>query len=495
MNILFRDLNVFERGGFPLPIMRDGMFLAGKELRMKVFRAVAGAAVLSAAAVRCAEPERAVILAGTLIDGTGAPARKDLAVVVSGKRIEAVLPAREAGKVPGRRIDARDLTVMPGFVDPHVHLFVSSFHVEPPFSPKDEEEARQDLRALLACGVTSVVDLGGYPPQILAWKKEAEEGKIASPRIFHCGRMFAPPGEIEVVKRLLPPDRFEAGWRFIREAKVYPEAAEEVPLLMDRMVADCRPDVVKIRGIRDPAVLAAIVREARRRGLPVLVHACDEEEGRPALEAGADNLQHPWGCLDPGNLKRRGVSLTPTLATYPLWWRCCEDLTAFRREMAGQAARIPPAAMERLNSDRYASGLPKGKGHIAWQELTRGREGLKRAYDLGVELSCGSDSPCAGNGANPFGLGFLEEVKLFRAAGIPAEQAIRCATLNPARLVRKDAEIGSVEPGKLADLVAVRGDPTKEFGAIERTAWVMKEGRVWDTEDLAFRRREKERIR
>lgn len=440
----------------------------------------------ASAAEQGPETERTVILAGTLIDGTGGPARREMAVVVSGKRIEAVIPWGEAEKIPGRRIDAREGTLIPGLIDPHVHLFLPAFGTEGPFSLKDVKEGRQDLQALLACGVTSVVDLGGHPPRILAWKREAEEGKIASPRIFHCGRMFAPAGEAEQMRQMIPPDWFEEGWAYVQEMKCFPKAPEEVPGLMDRMVKECRPDVVKIRAIRDPGIVAAIVKEAARHTLPVLVHACDEAEGRPAMEAGAKNLQHDWGCLELEQLKEKGISLTPTLATYPFWWHCCEDLPAFRKEMAGKGNRIAPGALERLGSERYAAGLPKGKDHISWEELDQAKKDLKRAYDLGVELSCGSDSPAAGKGANPFGLGLLEEVKLFRAVGIPAEQAIRCATLNAARLVRKEADLGSVEPGKIADLVVVRGDLAKTFDAIEKTAWVMKEGRLWEAKNLEF---------
>jgi imidazolonepropionase-like amidohydrolase len=190
-----------------------------------------------------------------------------------------------------------------------------------------------------------------------------------------------------------------------------------------------------------PEELAAAVDEAHNFGLKVAVHAHGAEGIKAAIRAGAASIEHGTLMDDEGRrlMKQYGTYLVPTLET---------------RECVG--TNYPAEFVEKAN-----------------RVMTAQLQNFRKAVEAGVKIAFGTDI-----GVCPFGRN-AREFGLMVANGMTAMQAIRAATVSAADLLGISARLGSIEPGKLADLIAVRGDPLNDVRVLENVAFVMKEGRVY----------------
>lgn len=419
-----------------------------------------------------------------VIDGTGAPAAADQTVIISAGRIQWVGPAA-AAKVPegARVLDLAGRTVMPGLVLMHEHMFYPTGRLA-----LFNEMGWSFPRLYLACGVTSMRTAGSVEPYTdLNIKRLIDTGRIPGPRVHVTGPYLEGRGSFATQFRVLDG----------------PEDARR----MVRQWADEGVTSFKAYMYINRAELGAAIDEAHKRGIKVTGHLC-AVGFREAAALGIDNLEHgivvdtefvpgkrPDVCppqaetianvtrldIDSApvremirDLVARKVAVTSTLAVFeaflpdrpPLQQRVLDALTP---EARSQYLASRARAAERKDSP-WAAALKKEMQF----ELAFVRAGGR--------LMAGTDP--TGNGGALAGFGSQRQVELLVEAGFTPLEAIRIATLNAAEYLGEADRIGSVAPGKLADLVVVRGDPSANIADIEKVEIVFKDGVGYDPAKL-----------
>ena len=429
-------------------------------------------------------PAPLVIQGGTLIDATGRDPIEDAIIVVEGERIKAIGKRGEVTIPRGARIiDAKGKTILPGFIDGHCHLldFLGELY--------------------LHLGITSCPDVTQNDDEwTLAQKHGFNLGKIRGPRIWSTGgRLVGPP----------------PAWALRGERGYLVKTPDEAREVMRKKKA-AGIDIVKFNEYVAPEVIKAGAEEANKLGLPITCHCLDVFV---AAENNFAGVEHHWGMgmTTIGDLKKRwevhewrmtrkintadlayyyepenfdkvvkaavdkNISWSPTIAT---WYRPLSPSVArFKeREIAilddKNAGYLPRVLREQAlgQYERYAKFSP--------ERLNNAREGYKKLEDLmrryvkaGGLLRAGSDP----NNGLP-GLGVHQEMVMFVEAGITPMQAIQAGTINSAKAFRKDKDYGTVEAGKVADIVVIDGDPMKDMWTVQNVTLVVQGGKIVDRE-------------
>ncbi|HTY40726.1 MAG TPA: amidohydrolase family protein [Thermoanaerobaculia bacterium] len=382
----------------------------------------------------------------TLVDGTGAPPIPSSLLVVENGRIVSVGAAtpEALAKLPAgaRVIDGEGRWIVPGLIDAHVHA-----------------ESDADLQTMLQWGVTSVRLMA---EDVAASQKLAAESRTRKdiPEVFPAAPIFTVRGGWWGRDEPADPNlnRFpatpEEARRSVRRAREL--GGSEIKVMLDDM-AWCRAPL-KALPKTTPAVLEALLAEARAQGMRSIVHAPNLEDAKAAVAGGADALAH--GVLDPiddatlAALKARAVSYVPTMDIF-------EFLADARRFLAGALgppgieAFLRPETVARYRSDAYAAGYRERYPNFASVDarLPVLRENLRKLYAAGVPVALGTDM-----WALP-GAAVSVEMKLYVAAGLPPLEALRAATQTAARSLGVDGDRGTLEKGKRADLVVLASDP------------------------------------
>ena len=401
-----------------------------------------------------------VLKGGTLIDGTGAAPVRDTAVVIHDARVESVTTAgANAWARDAEIVDVSGKTVLPGLIDCHDHMALHGYDLARRWN-LDEPASTRNLRTAhaiqqtLARGYTAVRDAGGLDA---GFRLAVEEGLIRGPRLYTAVAIISPIGGIG--DRVAPSGH---------ECVVPPDPAlprgvahgiEDVRNVVRTMVR-AGADVIKCattggassrkgHGPKDPAFtldeMKALVDESHALGRRVMCHALGGRGLRIALEAGVDSIEH--GCYldeDPElipMMAEQGTVFVPTLLVYE-----------YHRESKS------PHVMERARALQMH--------HV---------EAVQRALAASVKIVAGTDAGGHGHPAN------AGELPLLVAAGLTPMQAVQAATGWAAECLGVAHEIGTVEKGKLADLVVVDGDPLADLRVLqdlERITLVVKEGVV-----------------
>jgi|GEM_PF-251863 len=380
------------------------------------------------------ENARVIVGDGAVIDGA--------TVVIVGDRIQSVATAPLQLKTV-KRVDARGMTLMPGLIDTHVHFFGLTGQGREAYRAQIKTLAPGYMKDFLRHGVTTVKSLADPLELVLELRTMVNEGKILGPRILLVGPCFTAPGGHPAVTlgRDDPWMRSEIAIEVADEDT----ARREVRRLAGKGVDAIKAAVEAGQGTGIPEatprlsanVLRAIVDEAHQHKLRATVHTHREQDVLDAIEAGADGLEHGlWDSRLSDNhladlLLERNVCYTPTLWAWSV--------------------------------DRESPSL-----EIAQQNL-------KALSDKGVRIALGTDTLCSM--PRP-GLNTIQEMELMAQAGLTPEQIIRAGMRDAAEHLGLLHDLGTVEPGKIADLILVAGDPLKDISCLHGVQMVIKAGQI-----------------
>ena len=404
---------------------------------------------------------KTLIHAGRLIDGDDEAPRTRVTITVDGERIATVADGYAEPASGDTVVDLKDSTVMPGLMDMHVHLtsessptsYTERFFLNPTdMAFRSTEYARKTLMA----GFTTVRDLGASHNLNTALRNAINKGWVVGPRIHSAGKSLATTGghadptnglNDELRKDPGPKEGVLNGPDDARKAvrERYKEGA----------------DLIKVTGTGGVLSLAkngqnpqltdeefkAIVTTAHDYGMKVAVHAHGDEGARRAVLAGVDSIEHGTFLSDETFklMVEHGTYYVPTI-----------HAGKFVAAKAKEPGYFPAVV------------VPKALATGPLIQLTFGR-----AYKAGVKIAFGTDIGVGPHGTNAEEFGHMVD------AGMPPMKAIQAATLEASRLLGVEKELGTVEAGKLADLVAVNGNPLEDIRLLGNIRFVMKGGTVY----------------
>jgi imidazolonepropionase-like amidohydrolase len=398
--------------------------------------------------------------AAHLIDGVGASPRDGLAVLVEAGRIREVGPRAELEAKAGsaRKIDLGDATLLPGLIDAHTHVLLQGDVTAADYDEQLLKEsipyrairATAAVRTALMNGFTTMRDLEseGAMYADVDLKRAIDRGVVPGPRLFVSTRALAPTGaypllgyswELTMPEGVQITDGADALRHAVREQVKY--GADWIKFYADRRYtlgpdAQCTHALCSSVNYTDEEA-KAIVDEAHRLGKKVAAHAMGWNGIDAALKAGVDSIEHGDG-LDDELMRRmvqKGVYWCPTLYV---------------------GIYVAP-----------------GRGGI-WPKMVEiERAAFGKAQKRGVLIAYGTDA-----GGYPWTENQAKELPIMVQYGMPAMDAIKSATAVAAKLLGQSAELGTIEPGKRADVIAVPGDPIRDPGVVERVSFVMKDGVV-----------------
>jgi imidazolonepropionase-like amidohydrolase len=407
-----------------------------------------------------------VVLAGRLLaDPTTGVVDRDKAVIIRRGRIVAIRSGfADAGHAPGAVvIDLRDSFVLPGLIDSHTHLCHEN-------GPDDKlnrvTKTAADLaidgayfaNLTLRAGFTTVADLGDENDAIFALRDGIAAGRVPGPRVLTSGNVISPHGgegdvygyRPEVIKAIQRPNLCSGAddcRRVVRQQ--VQRGADLIKIVATGAVLSDAAEGVGQQFTDEE--LRAIVESAHALGRRVTAHAHGAAGINAALRAGVDSIEHGT-FLDDESIKlfrAHGAYLVPTLLAGDTVSRWAADPHSF----------LSPAAR--------AKALEVGPKMLAMGQ---------RAHAAGIKVAFGTDASVAPHGTN------ARELTLMVKAGFSPLEAIRAATVAAADHLGLSGEIGSLAPGKAADLVAVAGDPLRDISVLEQVRFVMKGGVVYRQE-------------
>jgi len=400
-----------------------------------------------------------IVHAGRLLDRPGKAPRGPSTLVISGGKIVEVRDGLAPVPAGATLIDLSDRFVLPGLIDSHVHLESDAGGDARLIEGLTLGDAQMVFRAIingrktLEAGFTTVRNLGGGVT--MALRDAIARGEVAGPRIVDAGNsisttsghMDATLGLAESLQSAVGQENLCDGVESCRRAvRLQVRRGVDVIKIATTGGVNSRIGAGLGRQIFDDEV-KALVDTAHLYGKKVAVHAHGADGVNAALAAGADSIEHGT-LLDAESIrlfKASGAYYVPTLST-----------------VNGYLERIA------ANPDAYP---PDVRAKIDWRIGITG-EALRRAYPAGVKIAFGTDAGVSKHGRN------ADEFELMVKHGMPAAAAIQAATVNAAALLGLADQIGTLEPGKRADLIAVAGDPLADVTRLKRVSFVMANGIV-----------------
>ena len=425
----------------------------------------------SDASLLAADKPTLALVGGQLIDGYEGPPIHDGVVLIAGERIAAVGRRGEVSVPAGTTvIDTSGMSVLPGLMDMHVHLMILG-HADYEYWDKAYMARFRDLimpiaaKQLLMSGITTVRDLGAPLDEILTVRRRIAAGEIPGPRLYVSGPFIQHRPYFEYEK-------------FVRWGVDGPEDARaKVQRLVDAGV-----DFVKLidQDQMTEDEVKAVVETAHKGGKPVVAHAHREDEIRVGLKYGVDCFEHTGLATEPGypedilaGLRKRNASL--------YWCPTVEGLL-----LADYTARVFP---DRLDDPRWQADMPKAIAAdirrslenvtsldyftLTFRRLPTLAGKFRQLRDTGVTLLVGTDSGVPGNFHTD---STWRELDTWVRFGMTPMQAIAGATRWPARFLKQEKDLGTLAPGRYADVIAVRGDVLADVGLLQRVDVVVKNG-------------------
>jgi len=399
------------------------------------------------------------IVGGTLIDGNEGPPVQNAVVLVTGDRITHVGTIHDTEIPAGAEvIDADGRTVMPGLHDAHVHVMLVGHGEYDEYFPRYGDRLRELMpiatRELLMAGVTSARDLGAPLDDILWLKNEIEEGRLPGP----------------FLQKTTGPTQALFRWTV---------DGEEDARAKTRQLIEAGVDLIKvIQADRlTPAERRAISEEARRAGLHIAAHGYDAEELRAAVEMGAATIEHvnarPLPFYDEESVRLMAANGVASCFTSVVS-RIYNITMEYPERLDDPRLRedLPPAVYEDV---RGSIEHPERLGYFDQKKAINPwhAQKFRQLWDGGVTILVGTDS---GTPMNFHYESTWQEMDLLVRYGMPPLKVISAATRLPARLYGLGDELGTVEPGRLADIIVVDGNPLRDMSALRNVVHVIKGG-------------------
>jgi imidazolonepropionase-like amidohydrolase len=404
-------------------------------------------------------PKRTVIRAGRVLNVRTGELRANQAIVIEGDKIAQIAPSSEVTAASGdTTIDLPDATLLPGLIDMHTHLTFDlnslGYQGLSISTAREALHGARNAKRTLEAGFTTVRNVGAKDYADIALRDAINDGDVIGPRMVASGPAIGITGG-HCDENLLPPAFHLQGDGVADGIEGVQHKVREVIKYGADVIKICATGGVLSKG-DDPNAsqftleeMKAIVADAHRLVRKVAAHAHGAEGVRWASEAGVDSIEHGHLMDDAAvaTLKKNGTYLVPTLflGEYMLGHLEQSDVPEFSK----QKMRDVAAAMQK---------------------------NVKKAFDAGVKVAFGTDAAVYPHGLN------AGEFHVYVKLGMSPLAAIQTATINASDLLGPKYLVGSLEPGKWADVVAVDGDPTKDVTILEHVKFVMKAGTVYRNE-------------
>jgi imidazolonepropionase-like amidohydrolase len=420
------------------------------------------------------------LVGGKLLDGYDVPPIHHAAVIIEGNRIVAVGPATEV-KIPAGAIviDTSGRTMMPGLIEAHAHLNIlghGDYNRWYPWMTKNgliERAMEISAMQLLRAGVTSAIDLGGPLKESLSVRDRINRGEIPGPRMSMSGPWVTRalgnyPPEMNTMQKLV-------------------DTPEEAARAVDEL-AKAGVDVIKAYINLTPAHYRAIVEAAHRHQIRVHAHVYAEQDVRNALEAGVDVLQHvgsggtapPYSAELIRDVVNAGRPVVTTIAhrswVYP-------DTIAFPERLQDPQLKMDfgPVIWEEVQNS-FQNWHTLGYFARTDREIFFREKVAKQWIDSGAILGMGTDS---GTPMNFHSEALWREMKAHADMGMSPQRVISATTRINAVRILGNPDLGTIGPGKLADLIVVNGDPIFDITNVSRVEVVIKDGVIYRSGKVA----------
>jgi imidazolonepropionase-like amidohydrolase len=396
---------------------------------------------------------RTYVRAGKLLDVKTGKIATDQVIVIEGDKIVSIGPASLRRPASDRTIDLPNATVLPGLIDAHTHLTFN-----PQFGydslaisvPREALIGARNARVTLEAGITTVRNVGASGYADVALRDAINAGDVPGPRMLVSGPPLSITGG-HCDNDLLPYEYHATADGVADGVEQVQHKVREIIKYGADLIKVCATGGVLSKG-DDPNAsqytleeMKAIVADAHRLGRKVAAHAHGAQGVIWASEAGVDSVEHGHMMNDAAiaTLKKNGTYLVPTL--YLLDWH---------REDA-EEAHLPDYAKRKMDLVAQTA-----------------KANAKKAFELGVKIGMGTDAAVYPHGLN------AHEIAVYVSLGMSPLQAIQTATINDADLLGWSDKVGTIEPGKWADIIAVDGDPLQDVTTLQHVKFVMKGGEV-----------------
>ena len=406
------------------------------------------------------QAQKTIIHCGKLIDVKALSVLNNMSIIVEGKKIVAVQSGYVDGAKGDQIINLKNKTVMPGLIDMHVHLesetnpnaYLDRFTKNP---GDVAYQALVNAKKNLMAGFTTVRDLGGTHV-VISLRNAINKGSVDGPRIFTAGVSIGTTGGHaddsnglnETFKKDLGPadgviNGVEDAAKAVRQR--YKEGSDLIKITATGGVLSYAKDGMGAQFTIEE--VKSIVQTAKDYGFKVAAHAHGAEGMKRAVLGGVSSIEHGT-YMTPEVMelmKERGTYFVPTV-------------------IAGRSV-----ADSALIPNYYPEMVKKKALEIG--PIIQSTFG--KAYKAGVKIAFGTDAGVFGHGKN------AREFELMHEAGMPALEAIRSATVNAADLLGQSDKLGTIEPGKAADIIAVDGNPAETIQSMSKVKFVMRDGTVY----------------
>jgi imidazolonepropionase-like amidohydrolase len=421
-------------------------------------RAILGAVALALAPTALAQtpgaPEVKAIVGATVVNLDGGAPLENAVVVIEGERIKAIGPAGTQTPAGAEIIRAPGTWLIPGLMNMHVHLGLK-LPGRDRAAFADETLAELTLRMManarktLEAGVTTIRMPGSEGNTGVALRKAIARGDFAGPRIFTAGNVTMTAGHGS-----RPGVTYNDGpYEMVKTARAkISEGQDWIKIAISGGVATDGGDIAE--ALMTPAEMSAVIDAAHRFGVKVAAHSGSTAATNAAIDAGIDSIEHGY-VLDRAVLRKmvkQGTWLVPTIMV---------------------THRGGREYFERIGSPEWYLKRRESVGKQHW-------ETLRTAIEEGVKIALGTDQmPFEPNDGTT---STVREAEAYVEAGMTPLEALRSATIEPARMLSAERDIGSIEAGKYADILAVTADPTRNISALRNIVLIMKGGVVYRKE-------------